>query len=634
MTDRHGPGAEPLAQLLDQALSRRALLKGGVAVSAALALPAHAGASAADLRPLPGSSADRVILAPGLVHDLVIRWGDPLFAAAPALDARAVARGELLQLRPGVAARQYGYNNDAVHYFPFDDSSRRGLLCVNHEYTNEELFLPGLTEIEELAPAAVEAYVRRHPQVVPLTLAMHGASVFAVERDLRGRWRHQLASGHARRVTGTTPCEITGPARGHRLLRTGADPAGVMVLGTLGNCAGGQTPWGTFLTAEENVQDYFGNGAALARADDALREAHRRFPPRAASVHGWEHVEPRFDLGREPAELLRFGWIVEIDPFDPTATPQKRTALGRCKHECAATALASNGRLVVYSGDDDRFEYLYKFVTADPVHPTNRAANRDLLDRGTLHVARFDADGSGRWLPLVHGTGPLTAANGFESQADVVIRARAAADLLGATPMDRPEDVEPHGPTGRVYVALTNNVQRKPESQAGEWNGRPLDLGPNAANPRGPNRYGHVIELEEENADCGALAFKWHLLLLGGEAAQPSPIGSPDNLALDRGGNLWVVTDGAQPDGRNNGCFVVPTQGPARGQVRQVMSSPVGAEVCGCAFTPDGSTLFLTIQHPGEGGNLAQPSSNWPDGPGHAARPSLIALRREDGEPF
>jgi hypothetical protein len=529
-------------------------------------------------------------------------------------------------MSPKVAARQFGYNNDAVHYFPLDAGGSSGIVCVNHEFTNEELFLSGLERIEKADPKQIADYVRRHPQIVPLTQAMHGVSVTVIERDREDRWRHVPGSRVARRVTGQTPCLMTGPARGHPLLRTSADPSGTTVLGTLNNCAGGQTPWGTFLTAEENVDHYFGDGAVVESLDPALREAHRRLPPRRASIHGWEFVEPRFDLGREPRELLRFGWIVEIDPQDPRSPPRKRTALGRFKHECAATALTRDGRLAVYSGDDDRFEYLYKFITRDRVHPRDRAANRDLLDQGTLFVARFDADGSGRWLPLVHGQGPLTDKHGFTSQADVVIRARAAADLLGATPMDRPEDVAPDGATGRVYVALTGNEHRRPTSTSGRYNGREIDLGPDAVNPVGPNTFGHVVEIEEQGADCGAIGFGWRIFVTGGPGHAEGAFGSPDNLDLDADGNLWIVTDGAQPGGLNNGCHVVPTRGPERGRTRQVMSAPLGSEVCGCKFVPDGKTLLLAIQHPGEGGSLAQPRSSWPDGPGHVPRPSLVAL--------
>jgi secreted PhoX family phosphatase len=460
---------------------------------------------------------------------------------------------------------------------------------------------------------------------------MNGVSVAVIERSPDGPWRHVPGRRFTRRITAHTPCGITGPARGHPLLRTQADPAGVMVLGTLANCAGGQTPWGTFLSAEENVQYFFGNGEALDAAAAEVREAHRRFPPRKAGRHGWEHRDARFDLGQSPTEMLRFGWVVEIDPYDPTWVPRKRTALGRFQHECAATALTKDGRLAVYSGDDSRFEYLYKFVTEARVHATDRAANRDLLDRGTLYVARLDADGTGAWMPLVHGHGPLGADHGFTSQGDVVLRVRAAADLLGATPMDRPEDIAPDAGSGRVYVAMTNNTDREPVATRGSYSGRELDLGPNAANPRGPNPYGHVIEIQEEGADTGATRFGWRIFLSGGAAGAGDALGSPDNLDLGQNGDLWVVTDGRQPGGGNNGCFVIPTAGPDAGRAVQVMSAPAGAEISGCAFPQGGTSLFLTIMHPGDGGNLEPLLSSWPDGPGHVPRPSLVALRREDG---
>ncbi|MCC7198494.1 MAG: PhoX family phosphatase [Gammaproteobacteria bacterium] len=614
----------------DHDRSRRALLKGALALTLAGQLPAWR-ASAAPVGSLAGSTADRVTLADGLRHDVLLRWGDPLFRDAPALDARLSQAADLLALRPGVAARQFGYNCDAVQYFALQQSSRHGLVCVNHEYTSEDLFFPGMPNVDKPDLARMRAWALANPVAASLTQQMHGVSVAEIARDARGRWRAVDNSRYARRITGTTPCEIRGPARGHPLLKTGADPAAVMVLGTLGNCAAGQTPWGTYLTAEENVNKFFGNGTAYGTLDPRLREAHRRLRTEHASSHGWEFTDRRFDLGAEPAEALRFGWIVEIDPFDPRATPVKRTALGRFKHECATTTLARDGRVVVYSGDDERFEHVYKYVSARAAHPTDRAANRDLLDEGTLYVARFDAGGRGRWLPLVHGHGPLTAANGFLDQGDVVIRARAASDLLGATPMDRPEDVVVDAGAGRVYVSLTNNTERLPASRSGSYSGRELDLGPNAANPRGPNPFGHIIELHEAGGDCGAADFEWEILLMGGAK---SSLGSPDNLALGRDGRLWVVTDGDQPNGANDGCYVVDTRGPERGRVSQVMSAPVGAEVCGCEFTPDGRTLFLSVQHPGEGGSAERPRSTWPDGPGYLPRPSVIAVTREDGEPL
>ena len=316
-----------------------------------------------------------------------------------------------------------------------------------------------------------------------------------------------------------------------------------------------------------------------------------------------------------------------------------------------------NGRVAVYMGDDDKFEHVYKFVSDGRFDPTNRAANRDLLDRGALFVARFDASGAGQWLPLIHDPkGPLNAQAGFRDQAEVLIKARAAATLLGATPMDRPEDVEANPTTGRIYVACTRNEQRKKNSGEKMYAGREVDAGPNAANPRGDNEYGHIIEIREAQDDHTGREFTWEVFLLAGDpaggslvtdlddlradstyfagyerAADLSPIGSPDNIGFDNRGNLWMVTDGKQPRGGNDGCWVCPTSGPLRGRLQQFMSGPLGAEVCGCRFTPDNETLFLSIQHPGEGGSVLSPTSRWPDGPGTQPRASVIAIRKEGG---
>jgi len=624
------PAAQEMARPM---LSRRGLLKGGAALSLALALPACLGREAG-AAVLSAHRGDGIVVADGYAWDLVLRWGDPLFDPADALDAGAVQKGALLRDDPQRAARQFGYNCDAVHFFPIEGSAARGIVCVNNEFTNEELFLPGLEDLETPASERVARLVRQHPQVVRLTQAMHGVSMAVIERDAAGRWRHVPGSKYARRITASTPCEITGPARGHPLMRTNADPDGARVLGTVANCAGGRTPWGTFLSAEENVDYYFGNAEALERAGPALREAYRRLGPWRTSRHAWDLVDRRFDAGSEPGECLRFGWVIEIDPYEPSSPPRKRTALGRFMHEAATPALTKDGRLAVYLGDDAKFEYLYKFVTAGRVDPADRASNRDLLDAGTLYVARFDQDGTGNWLPLRHGVEPLTSGNGFADQGDVVVKARAAADLLGATPMDRPEDIAADATSGTVYVALTKNEERRPQQVRGVFRGREVELGPNAANPRGPNPYGHIVELVENGADTAAEYFTWKILAFGGGRADGAAFGSPDNVALDDTGNLWLVTDGTQPGGGNNGCFVIATVGPDAGRAWQVLAAPAGSEVCGCEFTPDGRALLLTIQHPGEGGTLSRPLSAWPDGPGHAPRPSLIALRRKDGRPL
>jgi secreted PhoX family phosphatase len=437
------------------------------------------------------------------------------------------------------------------------------------------------------------------------------------------------------------------------------------VLGTFANCSAGKTPWGTYLTSEENVDDYFaGSHTALATGDDpGLVDAMRRFPFRENSFYGWDVQDARFDMRNEPHEPLRFGWMVEIDPNDPKSVPRKRTSLGRFQHEGANSIVGKTGHVAAYMGDDEKFEYIYKFVTRDRFDPRNPAANRDLLDHGTLYCARFDADGSGEWLPLVHDeNGPLNSRAGFASQGDVVIKARAAADLLGATPMDRPEDVEPSPLTGRIYIACTMNADRA-NTKDPQWSGRDTDVGMNAANPRPDNTSGHIIEIAEQGDDATSTRFEWNVFLMCGNpqtgryivdsrdvapgkvgstdtyyggypnAADVSPVHCPDNLGIDPQGRLWIVSDTDDRHRPNNGCFVVPTAGPERGRLQQLASGPLGCEVCGCEFTPDGRTLFLSIQHPGEGGNIDEPRSHWPDGNGLPARAALIAIEREDGLP-
>jgi secreted PhoX family phosphatase len=509
------------------------------------------------------------------------------------------------------------------------------------------------------------AWMSKHPNAVAFMQAAHGVTVLQLHRDAGG-WKRDIAAPFNRRITAQTPMEISGPARGHALMRTRADPAGVRVLGTFANCSAGKTPWGTYLTSEENVDDYFaGSHTALdGGANPALSDAMRRFPFRENSFYGWDVQDPRFDMRAEPNEPLRFGWMVEIDPHDPKSVPRKRSALGRFQHEGANTLVGKSGHVAAYMGDDEKFEYIYKFVTRDRFDAKNPAANRDLLDHGTLYAARFDADGRGAWLPLLHDEkGPLNSRAGFATQGDVVIKARAAADLLGATPMDRPEDVEPSPITGRIYIACTKTEDRGVAGTDSHWSGRETDIGPNAANPRPENRSGHIIEIAEGGDDATATHFEWNVFLMCGDPgtgryivdarelvpgklagtdtyfggypnrAELSPVFCPDNLGIDPQGRLWIVSDTDDRHRPNNGCFVVPTAGPERGRLQQLASGPAGCEVCGCEFTPDGRTLFLSIQHPGEGGSIDQPRSHWPDGAGLPARAALIAIEREDGLP-
>jgi uncharacterized protein len=287
---------------------------------------------------------------------------------------------------------------------------------------------PGFREAARARAAG--AYVAAHPACVRYMQMAVGVSV--VELVCDPSWRAVLDAPLNRRINALTPMELSGPAAGHALFRSPGDPAGTRILGTLNNCAGGVTPWGTYLTAEENFHGYFGNASA-AELDTELAICYRRFRPRGReSLYRWEFADARFDVARTPAESLKFGWIVEIDPENPDEPIRKRTALGRMKHEGASLSTARDGRAVVYMGDDEPFEYLYKFVSGRPI-ATGRGANRDLLDHGTLHVARFHADGQGEWVPLVYvADSALGAANGFRSQADIVLRCREAADLCAA----------------------------------------------------------------------------------------------------------------------------------------------------------------------------------------------------------
>ena len=472
-----------------------------------------------------------------------------------------------------------------------------------------------------------------------IEMAAHGGSVVEVRRE-GGKWRVVRDSRYNRRITAETPMEITGPAAGHDRMKTKDDPAGRRVLGMLNNCAGGTTPWGTWVTCEENIHFYF-----WGKLDDGHPETrnHKRYGV-PGDRFNWGQYYDRFALAKEPNEPNRFGWVVEIDPMDPGSVPKKRTALGRFKHEGAAGIVNRDGRYVLYSGDDERYEYIFKFVTKGTVDRNSREANMNLLDEGTLYVAKYNQDGTGEWLPLVHGQGPLTQANGFGSQADVVIEARRAADLLGATKMDRPEDIEANPKTHKVYAMLTNNSRRKPDEVE-------------AANPRADNKFGHIIEMMPENEDHASTRFRWEILVRCGDpsvaavgatfSSATSPdgwFGMPDNCAVDNMGRLWIATDGNSgvTTGRSDGVWAMETEGALRGTSKHFFRVPAGGELCGPYFTPDDTTMFVAVQHPGQEGEnwpafgrastFDDPSTRWPDfQPGVPPRPSVVVITKQGG---
>jgi secreted PhoX family phosphatase len=640
------PVDDTIGAVIARRYSRRDMLKGSLAVTAATALfgttaltaagPAHAaGFAFTEL----GNGVDETHhVAEGYEADILIRWGDPLADGLPSFNpATLTADGQ---------TRRFGYNNDFIGFFPLDPTGTRALLCVNHEYTSPEVMFPGLKGRPDRNDFAeiTEAHVG-------VEMAAHGASVVEVAL-VEGRWRSVPGSRLNRRITAATEMTADGPAAGHDRLKTKADPAGRKILGTLNNCAGGQTPWGTYLTAEENFHGYFwtdqkaADGKRLTRGlGGGQQKSYDRYGV-PGNWYSWGRVHDRFNVDKEPNEPNRFGWIVEIDPTDPASTPVKHTALGRFRHEGAETIVNTDGRVVIYSGDDAQFDYVYRFVSRDAIRPGNKAHNMRLLSEGTLSVARFNDDGTATWMPLVLGEGPLNPANGFNSQADVLIDARLAADLLKATPMDRPEDVQPHPTNGKVFLMLTNNAARKPEQV-------------DKANPRPESQFGHVVEMTAPDADHTANTYRWDILIKCGDpklapvGAQWHPqqsadgwFGSPDNCAIDAEGRLWISTDQGSAWPRTphaDGLYAVETEGEMRGLSKLFYRVPVGAELCGPCFTPDGSTAFVAVQHPatdgvrawkpfGRDSTFEDPATRWPDfTPGMPPRPSVVAIRRKGG---
>ena len=637
--DGRNASANPtMGEIVSRRFSRRSFLQGSLAVSAIAATVSPVALMTADkARAASGSAFSfpeveagvdaRHHVAEGYDADVLLRWGDALFPDSPEFDpANQTAEAQ---------ARQFGYNNDYVGFIPIDGAADHGLLVVNHEYTNPHLMFPGLVTV-------VDGKVEQGPlskEQVDIEMAAHGGTIVEIRR-VDGKWRVVRDGANNRRITVDTEMQLTGPAAGHDRLKTSADSTGTRVIGTFNNCAGGVTPWGTYIMAEENFHGYFMGDLPAGHTEAANYE--RYGVPEGS--YEWGRFYDRFDLSKEPNEPNRFGWIVEVDVEDPNSVPKKRTALGRTKHEGAESIVAKNGKVVFYLGDDERFDYVYKFVTDGTYNPDDRAANMDLLDSGTLYVARFEEDGSMEWLPLVHGEGPLTAGNGFASQADVVIETRRAADLLGATKMDRPEDVQPNEVNGKVYVMLTNNTKRKADEVDG-------------ANPRAENAFGHIIEIAEADGDFTATSGKWEVLLKCGDPAVAEVgatfstdttkngwFGMPDNCAVDSAGRLWVSTDGNnnKATGRTDGLWAVDTEGEARATSKLFFRVPVGAELCGPLFAPDDETAFVAVQHPGDGGEdwdghgrpsyYEDLSTRWPDFKDDMpVRPSVLAITRIGG---
>lgn len=628
MEDSNRSSNQTIHQVSDPA--RRTLLRGGLGVAASglfaplagltaltgCATSASGGGPLLGFKSVPVSTADTVTVPEGYSVQVIAQWGEPAGLsgenAAFKWDASNSAAEQEAQL---------GMHHDGIHFYA-QNGSMSGLLVMNHEYVDEGLLFP-------------DGFTSWSREKVRKSQAAHGVSVIEVQQK-NGRWEIVRPSPWARRITAATPCAFGGPAGGHALLRTAADPEGRRVLGTINNCASGKTPWGTYLTCEENFINYF-------KGPDQPDAHQRRWGLRRGDPAGyrWHEHDERFDATRHPNEPNRFGWVVEIDPFNPSHVPVKRTALGRAAHEGATTVVAKDGRAVVYMGEDARFEYIYKFVSRDKVKPGGYRENAELLDHGTLYVARFDADGRGRWLPLIHGQGPLTAANGFGDQGEVLIKSRQASDLLGATKMDRPEwiDVDPQG---WVYATLTNNSSRGGDKLPAV----------DGANPRANNTMGNIIRWKEEG-DFSATTFAWNHFVLAGDPANAraeakgnvkgDAFACPDGLWVDGRGVLWIQCDMStsamgKGDLKNLGNNAMLAADSRTGEIRRFLVGPAGSEVTGATGTPDGRTMFINIQHPGESpserSDPKQPRSlsNWPDfNPQGRPRSATVVIRKNDG---
>ncbi|SEH55429.1 hypothetical protein SAMN04489835_1349 [Mycolicibacterium rutilum] len=637
-----------------KAVSRRSMLQAGgiavLAVGAGSALAAcgtdESPAAVPSSTPAPDAappgmnfasvapnSDDAVVIPDGYQQSVVISWGDPILDGAPRFDVNN---------QSGAAQRgQFGFNNDFAGLLPIPGQHNRFLLVTNFEYVDPIFMFPGY---DKDAPTREQFEVE---------IAAVGMGVVEVERTPQGL--KPVLGRYNRRITADTPMTLSGPAAGTDFVKTAADPTGRTIAGTFANCAGGVTPWGTVLSGEENFQDYFGAAEGAPAPNPVAADRLDRYGISAEpTALRWETFDPRFDLTQTPNEPNRFGYVVELNPWEPNSTPVKHSAMGRLKHEGANIHVTDDGTVVAYTGDDERFDYMYKFVSSKKMRPGADAAamahNMTLLDEGTLYVAKLTSDipageidgsgrlpstgsfaGTGTWLPLLR-SGPGGQAeslvDGISAQ-EVAVYTRMAADKAGATKMDRPEDVEANPRTGKVYVALTNNDER---GAAGE-------AAPDAANPRNDNKSGQILEITDDHAGT---AFGWELLLVCGDPAaadtyfagfdktKVSPISCPDNLAFDSHGNLWISTDGNALES-NDGLFAVALEGPNRGETKQFLTVPLGAETCGPVVTDD--LVTVCVQHPGEhdDNSIDNPLSRWPEGGNGTARPSVVAVWKSTG---
>jgi len=637
-------------QVMDAHVQRRAFLMGGMATIAAglfggaVLSPRAALAQSTGLLgfvPVPLSKEDNVVVPEGYKVQVLAPWGTPIRSDAPAYAPGAMT---------GAAqAMQVGSHHDGMHFFGIDGSSTDGLLVMNHEYVEPRFIHAVKWAGQALDGDTVlfDANGMRDTDEVLAEINGHGCSVLRVQAGVDGSWGI-VDDARNRRITGLTPMSISGPAAGSAHMVTRYSPEGTATRGTLNNCAHGVTPWNTYMTAEENWAGYFVNTSG-----EMPREQDRYGLSDETSRYGWDKAASQADeylrFNAAPTEASAaedyrnepntFGWMVEFDPFNPDAVPVKRTALGRFAHEGIVFAPVVAGQPVVcYSGDDSRFEYIYKFVSAAAYEPG--ATDGSILDDGMLYTARFSADGTGEWLALAPGQNGLTPENGFADLADILVNTRAAADMAGATKMDRPEWGTVDPTTGDVYFTLTNNNRR-------------TMLQVDEVNPRAVNNFGQIVRWRYDNVDHAAISFAWDLFVIAGTAQQSATFNGialgddnifacPDGIWCDPDGRLWIQTDMGDISPTQSGPLepfgmnAMLAADPATGEIRRFLTGPWGQEITGVVTTPDGTTMFVNVQHPGGHASADQFAagdygSAFPDGPGTPPRSATLVITRDDG---
>ena len=680
---RNQAGNAPFSAILEANLSRRMLTRGGLSAaltvfssgmlaacgggSDSAAAPAPAPVPTPDPVPtpkvalgfesLPMSMTDACVVPAGYVAHVLGAWGTPLNDKAAEWKSDGSNTSEDL-------LNSTGMHHDGMHYFPLNGSSTEGLLVVNHEYIDENALHPN-------GQTGTGAGEKRPAEEVRKEINAHGVAVMHIKKN-GSAWEIVKNSKYNRRFTSATPMALAGPVAKSEWVKTPFSKDGSQARGTNNNCGNGTTPWGTYITAEENWASCFVNTGTVPahqkRVGVATKTGRYLWETAAGDASEKDAEFARFNITASGADALSdwrnevngFGYLVEIDPYDPASIATKRTAMGRFAHEGAAYSVPEAGKpLAFYTGDDSRFEYIYRYVSdavwdpADAKRTDRLAVGAKYLDKGTLSVARFNEDGSGTWLPLTLdsvGKDGSKLSTQYKTLDEILLNTRGAADFVGATPMDRPEWTAVNPTNGDVYLTLTNNTSRN------------ATTGTNAANPRLNNVNGHIIRWHDV---VGNTSFKWEIFVFGSNAGADADtnrsglttlnqLASPDGIAFDDRGILWVQTDNGIDGGRKNDVAkatndqmlaVIPGAladskgtGPAinasnQGDLRRFFVGPNEAEITGFAYTPDYRTIFLNVQHPvnwpayGSNDATAVPSGKV------RPRSSTVVIQKADGGP-